>query len=313
MKKNVLITGGAGYLGSVLSEVLLDNGYHVTVFDNLIYKQTSLLQYCNNQNFEFIKGDVTDKTTLQALVSAHDIIIPLAAIVGAPACDANPDLTVKVNLNQIKDIVDILEPNQKLIMPNTNSQYGSSKDIITEDSPQNPLSLYAKTKCEAEQYILNSGNGICLRLATVFGASPRMRTDLLVNDFVYKAMTEGVLVLFQSQFKRNYIHVRDIARTFLFCIKNYDKMNGEVFNVGLSKANLNKKELAEAIKEYFPKLVILENDFSSDFDNRDYIVSNDKLESYGWEPIHSIDDGIVELKKAYKMVIADNNKKYTNL
>ena len=313
MKYSILITGGAGYLGSVLTEYLLSNGHHVTVFDNLIYKQTSLLQYCNNQNFEFIKGDVTDKTTLQALVSAHDIIIPLAAIVGAPACDANPDLTVKVNLNQIKDIVDILEPNQKLIMPNTNSQYGSSKDIITEDSPQNPLSLYAKTKCEAEQYILNNKNGICLRLATVFGASPRMRTDLLVNDFVYKAMTEGVLVLFQSQFKRNYIHVRDIARTFLFCIKNYDKMNGEVFNVGLYKANLNKKELAEAIKAYFPKLVILENDFSSDFDNRDYIVSNDKLERYGWKPIHSIEAGIVELKKAYKMVITDNNKKYTNL
>ena len=313
MKYSILITGGAGYLGSVLTEYLLSNGHHVTVFDNLIYKQTSLLQYCNNQNFEFIKGDVTDKTTLQALVSAHDIIIPLAAIVGAPACDANPDLTVKVNLNQIKDIVDILEPNQKLIMPNTNSQYGSSKDIITEDSPQNPLSLYAKTKCEAEQYILNNKNGICLRLATVFGASPRMRTDLLVNDFVYKAMTEGVLVLFQSQFKRNYIHVRDIARTFLFCIENYDKMNGEVFNVGLSKANLNKKELAEAIKAYFPKLVILENDFSSDFDNRDYIVSNDKLERYGWKPIHSIEAGIVELKKTYKMVITDNNKKYTNL
>ena len=313
MKYSILITGGAGYLGSVLTEYLLSNGHHVTVFDNLMYKQTSLLQYCDNQNFEFIKGDVTDKTTLQALTSAHDVIIPLAAIVGAPACDANPDLTVKVNLNQIKNIVDILEPNQKLIMPNTNSQYGSSKDIITEDSPQNPLSLYAKTKCEAEQYILNSGNGICLRLATVFGASPRMRTDLLVNDFVYKAMTEGVLVLFQSQFKRNYIHVRDIARTFLFCIKNYDKMNGEVFNVGLSKANLNKKELVEAIKEYFPKLVIIENDFSSDFDNRDYIVSNDKLESYGWRPIHSIESGIIELEKAYSMVIADNNKKYTNL
>ncbi len=313
MKYTVLITGGAGYLGSVLVEYLLSDGYHVTVFDNLSYKQTSLLQYCNNKNFEFIRGDVTDKTTLQALVSAHDVIIPLAAIVGDPACDASPELAVKINYNQIQDIVDILEPNQKLVMPNTNSQYGSSKDIITEDSPQNPLSLYAKTKCDAEQYIMDWGNGICLRLATVFGASPRMRTDLLVNDFVYKTMTEGVLVLFQSQFKRNYIHVRDIARTFLFCIENYDKMNGEVFNVGLSKANLNKKELAETIKTHFPKLVILENDFSSDFDKRDYIVSNDKLESYGWKPIHSIDDGIVELKKAYKMVIADNNKKYTNL
>ena len=198
-------------------------------------------------------------------------------------------------------------------MPNTNSQYGSSKDIITEDSPFNPLSLYAKTKCDAENYIMDWGNGICLRLATVFGASPRMRTDLLVNDFVYKTITEGVLVLFQSQFKRNYIHVRDIARTFLFCIENYDKMNGEVFNVGLSNANLNKKELAETIKEHYPDLVIIENEFSSDFDNRDYIVSNEKLESYGWEPIYTIDDGIKELKKAYSMVITDNNKKYTNL
>jgi nucleoside-diphosphate-sugar epimerase len=313
MKERVLITGGAGYLGSVLVEYLLAKDYQVTVIDNLMYKQTSLLHLCNVPNFKFIKGDITDKEQLQFLVNTHDIIIPLAAIVGAPACKSNPDLTVKINLDQIKNIVDILKPQQKLIMPNTNSQYGSSKDIITEDSPQNPLSLYAKTKCEAEQYILDSKNGICLRLATVFGSSPRMRTDLLVNDFVYKAITEGVLVLFQSHFKRNYIHVRDIARTFLFCIENYDKMNGEVFNVGLSNANLNKKELAETVKKHFPKLVILENDFSSDFDNRDYIVSNEKLESFGWEPIYTIDAGILELKKAYDMVITDNNKKYTNL
>ncbi len=313
MKQKVLITGGAGYLGSILVEYLLGSDYEVTVLDNLMYKQTSLLHFCDVENFTFIKGDVTDKEQLQFLVNTHDVIIPLAAIVGAPACKANPDLTVKINLDQIKNIVDVLKPQQKLIMPNTNSQYGSSNDIITEDSPQNPLSLYAKTKCEAEQYILDSKNGICLRLATVFGASPRMRTDLLVNDFVYKTITEGVLVLFQSQFKRNYIHVRDIARTFLFCIENYDKMNSEVFNVGLSNANLNKKELAEAIKEHFPKLVILENDFSSDFDNRDYIVSNEKLESFGWSPIYDINSGIQELKKAYDMVITDNNKKYTNL
>lgn len=313
MKERVLITGGAGYLGSTLVEYLIGSGYEVTVLDNLMYKQTPFLHLCDCDEFNFIKGDVTDKKQLKFLVNTHDVIIPLAAIVGAPACDANPELTVKINYEQIQTIVDNLSKEQKLIMPNTNSQYGSSKDIITEDSPFNPLSLYAKTKCDAEDYIMDWGNGICLRLATVFGASPRMRTDLLVNDFVYKTITEGVLVLFQSQFKRNYIHVRDIARTFLFCIENYDKMNGEVFNVGLSNANLNKKELAETIKEHYPDLVIIENEFSSDFDNRDYIVSNEKLESYGWEPIYTIDDGIKELKKAYSMVITDNNKKYTNL
>ena len=309
----VLITGGAGYLGSVLAETLLNNGYCVTVFDNLMYKQTSLLHLCDNKNFNFIKGDVTNKKQFLPQIVNHDIIIPLAAIVGAPACDANPDLATAVNFTQIQFIVDNLSRHQKLIMPNTNSQYGSSESIITEESPFNPLSHYAVTKCKAEEYIMNLGNGICLRLATVFGTSPRMRTDLLVNDFVYKTITEGCLVLFQSHFKRNYIHVRDIAYTFLHCIENYNKLNGEVFNVGLSNANLNKKELAETIKNYFPNLVIIENEFSTDKDNRNYIVSNDKLEATGWKPKYTIEDGINELMLAYKMVITDNNKKYSNL
>jgi len=313
MKESVLITGGAGYLGSVLAEVLLDNGYNVTVFDNLMYKQTSLLHLCNVDGFKFIKGDVTNKKQFLPQIINHNIIIPLAAIVGAPACDANKDLATAINYTQIQFIVDNLEPTQKLIMPNTNSQYGSSTEVITEDSPFNPLSHYAITKCKAEEYIMMWGNGICLRLATVFGSSPRMRTDLLVNDFVYKTVTEGCLVLFQSKFKRNYIHVRDIAYTFLHCIKNYDTVNGEVFNVGLSDANLNKMELATKIKTYFPKLVIIENEFSSDIDNRNYIVSNDKLEATGWKPKFTIDDGIEELISAYEMVITDNNKKYTNL
>ena len=313
MKENVLITGGAGYLGSVLAEVLLDNGYHVTVFDNLMYKQTSLLHLCDNKNFNFIKGDVTNKKEFLPQIVNHDIIIPLAAIVGAPACDANKELATAINYEQIQYIVDKLRPSQKLLMPNTNSQYGSSDSIITEESPFNPLSHYAITKCKAEEYIMEWGNGICLRLATVFGSSPRMRTDLLVNDFVYKTMTEGCLVLFQSHFKRNYIHVRDIAYTFLHCIKNYDALNGEVFNVGLSDANLNKRELAETIKNYFPSLVIIENEFSTDKDNRNYIVSNDKLENTGWKPQYTIEDGIDELLSAYKMIITDNNKKYTNL
>ena len=313
MKTKVLITGGAGYIGSVLTEVLLNNNYNVTVFDNLIYKQTSLLHLCNNKNFNFIKGDVTNKKQLLPQIINHDIIIPLAAIVGAPACKLNEDLAVAINYTQIEFIVDNLRKNQKLIMPNTNSQYGSSDSIITEESPFNPLSHYAVTKCKAEEYIMDWGNGICLRLATVFGSSTRMRTDLLVNDFVYKTMTEGVLVLFQSHFKRNYIHVKDIAYTFLHCIKNYKKLNGEVFNVGLSDANLNKKELAEEIKHNIPELVIIENEFGVDIDNRNYIVSNDKLESTGWKPLYTIQDGIKELIQSYKMIITDNNKKYTNL
>jgi len=313
MKNKVLITGGAGYIGSVLTQELLNHDYHVTVLDNLAYKQTSLLHVCNDRNFIFVKGDVTNKALLQHLVYKADIIIPLAAIVGAPACDANKELATAINFTQIKNIVDILTDDQKILMPNTNSQYGSSKDIITEDSPFNPLSHYAVTKCNAEDYIMKNTNGICLRLATVFGASPRMRTDLLVNDFVYKTMTEGVLVLFQSKFKRNYIHVRDIAQTFLYCIENYGYLKGEVFNVGLSDANLNKLELANEIKRYFNKLVIIENEFSADFDNRNYIVSNKKLEATGWSPKYSIGDGIAELTQAYEMVINDNNKKYTNL
>jgi len=228
-------------------------------------------------------------------------------------CDKNKELATKVNFEQIKCIVDNLRDDQKLIMPNTNSQYGSSKEIITEDSPFNPLSYYAITKCNAEDYIMNSGNGVCLRLATVFGSSPRMRTDLLVNDFVHKALVDGYIVLFESHFKRNYIHVKDIANTFLFCIENYDKMTGDVFNVGLSDANLSKLELAETVKKYIHNFVIKEDDYKSDSDNRNYIISNEKLESLGWKPRYTIEEGISELTKAYKMIVKYNNRNFTNL
>jgi len=309
----VLITGGAGYLGSTAASVLLENGYKVTALDNLMYKQTSLLHLCSNRNFNFIQQDVVDFDLLVETIKDYDVIIPLAAIVGGPACDANKELATKVNFGQITHIVDNLRSNQKLIMPNTNSQYGSSKKIITEESPFNPLSHYAVTKCDAEDYILNSGNGICLRLATVFGASPRMRTDLLVNDFVHKAIVDNYLILFQSHFKRNYIHVKDIANTFLFCIQNYDKMNNDVYNVGLSNANLSKIELAYKVKQYFTDLVIKEDDYKSDFDNRNYIVSNEKLERFGWKPKYTLGDGIEELIDAYKMIIKYNNSNFTNL
>jgi len=311
--KRVLITGGAGYIGSTLAEHLLDNGYQVTVLDNLMYKQTSLLHLFKRQKFKFVLGDVRDKEKLQQLVREHDTIIPLAAIVGMPACKANPELAIQVNYEHIKNVVDVLEHSQQLIIPNTNSQYGSSDSIITEESPFNPLSLYAQTKCDAEEYVLKHGNGVVLRLATVFGVSPRMRQDLLVNDFVYKAVTDGYLVLFEAHFKRNYIHVQDIANTFKFMIENYGVCKGEVYNVGLSSANLSKLELAERIKDYVPNLVIKQDEFKEDFDKRNYIVSNEKLEKLGWLPEFSLDYGIKQLKDAYQMCIIHNNRNFTNL
>ena len=309
----VLITGGAGYLGSTLTKHLLEAGYSVTVLDNLMYDQVTLLHLFGNPKFQFELGDVRDKKLLQELVGLNDVIIPLAAIVGMPACKANPELTVAVNYQQVADIVEVLRDDQKLILPNTNSQYGSSDSIITEESPFNPLSLYAKTKCDAENTMLAKGNGVSLRLATVFGVSPRMRTDLLVNDFVYKSVVDGYLVLFEAHFKRNYIHVQDIARTFQFIIENYDKCKGHAFNVGLSTANLSKLELAETIKKYIPSLVIKQDDFKEDFDKRNYIVSNEKLEALGWKPIYDLDYGIKQLMSAYKIVINKNNQNFTNL
>lgn len=310
---SVLITGGAGYLGSVLTEVLLNKGYYVTVLDNLAYKQTSVAPFAYHPNFDFVLGDVTNELTLKPLVESHDVIIPLAAIVGMPACKAQPELTVKVNYEQVKNITKWVTKNQMVMIPNTNSQYGSSTEIITEESPFKPLSLYAETKCNAEKAVLDSGNGIALRLATVFGMSYRMRMDLLVNDFVYKSLENGYLVLFESHFVRNYIHVRDIANTFLFMIENYERCNNNAFNVGLSSANCSKLVLAETIKKYIPELVIVQNDFKQDFDQRNYIVSNTKLESFGWQPQYSLEDGIQELIKGYQLVTKFKNKDFTNL
>ncbi len=312
-KERVLITGGAGYLGSTLCEHLLDCGYEVTVLDNLMYDQLSLLHLFKRDGFKFELGDVREKSLLQSMVSNHDVIIPLAAIVGMPACKSHPELAVAVNYKQIVDILSVLSDTQKLILPNTNSQYGSSEQIITEESPFTPLSLYAKTKCDAEDAMLKKGNGVSLRLATVFGVSPRMRLDLLVNDFTYKSVTDGYLVLFESHFKRNYIHVQDIARTFEFIIRNYDSCKGQAFNVGLSTANLSKLELAEKIKTYVPSLVIKEDNFKEDFDKRNYIVSNQKLESLGWRPIYNLDYGIQQLIQSYKLVVNKQNYNFTNL
>jgi nucleoside-diphosphate-sugar epimerase len=311
--EKVLITGGAGYLGSVLTEVLLSKGYKVTVLDSFVYKQLSLTSFCHNKNFSLHVGDVRDSQLLSDLVETHDIIIPLAAIVGMPACKKDPDLTKAVNFEQIDNIVHFLHPSQKLLVPNTNSQYGSSATTITEESPFNPLSLYAQTKCDAEKAVLDSGNGISLRLATVFGVSYRQRMDLLVNDFVYRAFTDEFLVLFESHFLRNYVHVRDVAKAFVHLIENYQTCNNNAFNVGLTSANMSKLQLAQKIKEYVANLVIIEEQFKEDFDKRNYVVSNEKLEKTGWNCDYSLDFGINELLKAYKMIQIFKNKDFTNL
>lgn len=311
--EKVLITGGAGYLGSVLTEVLLSKGYSVTVFDNLTYKQMSLTSFCHNKNFKFVQGDVRDTGLLKSLVVLHHIVIPLAAIVGMPACKKDPNLTVAVNFQQIMDITKVMTSDQKLLVPNTNSQYGSSDTIITEESPFNPLSLYAQTKCDAEKAVLDSGNGISLRLATVFGVSYRQRMDLLVNDFVYRAVTDEFLVLFESHFLRNYVHVRDVAKAFIHLIENYKSLNNNAYNVGLTSANMSKLQLAQKIKEYVPNLVIIEEQFKEDFDKRNYVVSNEKLEKTGWYCDYSLDTGIKELMTAYKMIHNFKNKDFTNL
>ena len=311
--EKVLITGGAGYLGSTLTEVLLLKGYQVTVLDSLVYKQLSLTSFCHNKNFKLVVGDVRDYQLLSDLVEANDIIIPLAAIVGMPACKKDPDLTVAINYQQIDDIIAYMRSSQKLLVPNTNSQYGSSDTIITEESPFNPLSLYAQTKCDAEKAVLDSGNGISLRLATVFGVSYRQRMDLLVNDFTYRAFTDEFLVLFESHFLRNYVHVRDVAKAFVHLIENYKTCNNNAYNVGLTSANMSKLQLAQKIKEYVPNLVVIEEQFKEDFDKRNYVVSNEKLEKTGWFCDYSLDAGIQELLSAYKMINNFKNKDFTNL
>ena len=300
--KKVLITGGAGYLGSVLTEVLLGKDYQVTILDNLIYKQTSVAPFAHHPNFDFVFGDVTNESLLKSLVEKHDVIIPLAAIVGMPACKAQPELTVKVNYEQVKNITKWITKDQKVIIPNTNSQYGSSTEIITEDSPFKPLSLYAETKCNAEKAVLDSGNGITLRLATVFGMSPRMRIDLLVNDLTYKSLTEGYAVVYESHFMRTFIHVRDIARVFLFSIENKNKMKNNIFNVGSDNMNFSKKDVCEIIKKEVPTSYFNYADVGEDADKRNYQVSYDKIKSLGFKTEISLEEGIRELIKVSPLI-----------
>lgn len=301
---NVLVTGGAGYLGSVLCEHLLGKGYKVTVIDNLMYRQNSLFHLCNNPNFEFVFGDVRDDKLMSKLIKRVDVIIPLAAIVGAPACDLDPNLATTTNLDAIELLNRLRSKDQLVVYPTTNSGYGTSYGDVfcTEETPLEPISLYGKTKSDAEAELLRSPDTITLRLATVFGMSPRMRLDLLVNHFVYAAVTDGYLVIFEKDFKRNYIHIRDVADCFIYCIEHADKMVGRPYNVGLDEANLSKEELAQKVKDYVPNFYIHFSEVGSDPDKRNYIVSNQRLKEAGFEAKRSLDEGIKELLKGYQMI-----------
>ena len=299
----VLVTGGGGYLGSVLVPWMLVHQHEVTVLDNFMYRQHGLANVCNHKNFKVVRGDVRDNKLVGRLAKEHDIIIPLAAIVGAPACDRDQVAAITTNQGAICELVDACRNRQKIILPNTNSGYGSGNgnDPCIEDSPLKPLSLYAKTKQEAENAVLKDyDNGISLRLATVFGVSSRMRMDLLVNDFVYRAWHDKSVVLFEAEFVRNYIHVHDVALAFIHCITNFEAMKGKAYNVGMSSANLSKLELCKIIQQQIDFNILLGAD-REDPDKRNYIVSNARIEATGWSPRYTLADGISELVKYYEM------------
>jgi len=304
MTTRVLVTGGAGYLGSVLCEHLLGAGYHVTVLDTLMYGPGSLFHLCANPAFEFVCGDVRDAGLMRGLVREADVLIPLAAVVGAPACHRDPVLARSVNLEAVRCLNRLRSSQQLVILPTTNSGYGTrSGDIFcTEETPLEPISLYGQTKVQAEADVLDSPYAISLRLATVFGISPRPRLDLLVNHFVYAAVTDGYIVIFEKDFKRNYIHIRDVADCFVHCIEHADRMVGRPYNVGLDMANLSKAELALKVKEYVPNFYIYFSDIGSDPDKRNYIVSNQRLREAGFEAKRSLDEGIQELLKGYRLL-----------
>ncbi|MCL2329732.1 MAG: NAD(P)-dependent oxidoreductase [Phycisphaerae bacterium] len=302
--ESVLITGGAGYIGSILTPRLLAEGYRVTVFDSLMFHQSTLLDCCADERFDFVKGDVCNESAISKLVGKFDIIIPLAAIVGAPACKMMPNFARQINCDAIKTMCKYTSRQQKLLFPTTNSGYGvGEKDAMcTEKSPLRPVSQYGVDKVEIEQFLLEMGTAVTFRLATVFGMSPRMRLDLLVNDFTYRAWKDRFIVLFEEHFRRNFVHIRDVAEAFLFGIRHYDKMKGEPYNVGLSSANLTKRQLCDKIKSHVPEFCVMSAPVGEDPDKRDYLVSNDKIEALGWQPKYLLDAGIQELLKGFRMM-----------
>jgi nucleoside-diphosphate-sugar epimerase len=310
---SVLVTGGAGYIGSVLVPALLDRGFAVTVVDNFMYGQDSLAAVCYRPELSLVAGDVRSMATMRPLIARADVIIPLAALVGAPLCDRDPLAATSTNLQAIVDMIPELAGDQRVLLPVTNSGYGVGEAgrFCTEETPIRPLSRYGRDKVEAERTLLERHpSAISFRLATVFGMSPRMRLDLLVNDFTYRACKDRAIVLFESHFKRNFLHVRDVARAFLHGIERFESMKGQIYNVGLSDANLSKLELCERIRSHVPGFVVHESSIGQDPDQRDYIVSNEKIERTGFAPAFSLDDGIRELVKGFTMI---RNTRYSNV
>jgi nucleoside-diphosphate-sugar epimerase len=309
---NILVTGGAGYIGSTLVPDLLSKKHKVTVIDNFMYDQTSLATSIRDRNLEIIFGDVRDESLMKKLISKADIIIPLAAIVGAPACDKDPVTAQSINKDSILWLLKQVSKSQQVIMPTTNSAYGSGdkNNFCDENSPLNPLSLYARDKVVVEKSLLEHENSTSFRLATVFGISPRMRLDLLVNNFTLRAITDGFVIVFEGHFKRNYIHILDVVQAFNLAIEKKDQFKGEIFNVGLSQANISKIELCQEIKKIVPDFLFLEAPLGKDPDQRNYIVSNKKIEALGFSPAVSLQEGLRELVKGLKMF---NHKPFTNV
>lgn len=312
MSYNILVTGGAGYLGSIIVPDLLAAGHQVTVVDNFMFKQASLNHCAYHSKFKVIKGDIRTEATIAPLLKEADVVIPLAALVGAPLCSLDPVGATSTNHDAISLLLRLLSKQQMVLMPTTNSAYGTGDEdnFCTEDSPLRPISQYAIEKVAVEKELMQHENAISFRLATVFGMSPRMRIDLLVNDFTYRAVNDRFVVLFESQFKRNYIHVRDVSRAFQHGLNNFEKMKGQVYNVGLSDANVSKKELCEHIQKQVTDFVFIDAPVGKDPDQRNYIVSNAKIEAMGYRPEFSLDRGIEELIKGYKMI---NNRLYGNV
>ena len=312
MKFKILITGGAGYIGSILVEKILSDGHDVTVLDNFLFEQSSLNHLCIDKKLSIIKGDVRDYSLVKKVLKNHDVIIPLAALVGAPICKFDPVGARTINHDSIDYILKNVSNNQIILMPTTNSAYGTGdkNNFCDEKSKLNPISQYAIDKVEIEKKLMDKQNSTSFRLATVFGMSPRMRIDLLVNDFVHRAVKDRFIVLFESHFKRNFIHIRDVCDAFIFALNNFDKMKNEIFNVGLSDANLSKKELCEAIQNRIKEFAFFEDNLQKDPDQRNYIVSNKKIEGLGFKPKVSLEQGIDELVKGYNML---KTKKYSNI
>ena len=300
----ILVTGGAGYLGSILVPDLLAAGHEVTVLDNFMFRQGSLNHVCHHPKFKVVKGDIRIESSLVPLLKTADAVIPLAALVGAPLCNQDPVGASTTNHDAILMMLKHLSREQLVLMPTTNSAYGTGEkdNFCTEESPLRPISRYAIEKVEVEKHLMEHPNAISFRLATVFGMSPRMRIDLLVNDFTYRAVNDRFVVLFESSFKRNYIHVRDVSRVFQHGLANFARMKGQIYNVGLSDANVSKRELCEVIARHVPGFVFLEAPVGKDPDQRNYIVSNAKVEATGFKPAHSLDAGIAELVKGYTMI-----------